>query len=82
MLKIKWTVQAETRFLAIESRRIRRRILACLESAARFPRMFPRARSHLYPGLRAIVVKPFVVLYSFSADDLVVVAVYHQRQDY
>ncbi|MEW6424112.1 MAG: type II toxin-antitoxin system RelE/ParE family toxin [Bacillota bacterium] len=82
MRAIKWTFEARTRFLTIESRRIQERILASLENAARFPGMFPRAKSRLYPELRAIPVKPFIVLYDFNGEVLVVVAVYHQKQHY
>lgn len=82
MRTIKWTLEAQARFLAVDSRRVQERIVGCIESAARFPQMFPRAKSRVYPGLRAIVVSPFVILYDFDDENLMVVTVYHQKQSY
>jgi len=75
-------IRSTSQVLAVESRRVQDKILGCLESATRFSRMFPRAKSRVYPGLRAIVVSPFIVLYDFDDENLVVVTVYHQRQNY
>ena len=82
MRKIRWTYLAQDYFLAISSSRIQKKILMGLHNARKFPQMFPLGKSKKYTQARLIVQNPFVVLYEFNEDELVVIAIYHQRQRY
>jgi plasmid stabilization system protein ParE len=82
MRKIKWTYLARDYFLAIRSSRIQKNILIGLRHAKKYPRMFPLGKSKKHPQARVIVEDHFVVLYEFNEDELVVIAIYHQRQIY
>jgi len=82
MRKIKWSYLAQEYFLSIRSNRIRSKVLTALDNAHRFPKMYPASKSVRYPDARAIVIKPFVILYEFDEESLIVIAIYHQKRIY
>ena len=82
MRKIKWTYLAQDYFLEIRSSRLQKKIIMGLQHARKFPQMFPLGKSKKFPHARLIVENPFVVLYEFNEDELIVIAIYNQRQRY
>lgn len=81
MRAIRWSRQSRDYLTkSVRSPTKRRAILDCVELAAGFPEVYAVARSERYQGLRAITtVPPFVLLYRFNEELLVVVALFHGR---
>ena len=74
-----WATIAEARDERTADR-MHRKILASCRSKAQFPES-GRMRDEILPGLRSVVVRPYVAFYRTEGDTILVVRILHGRRD-